>query len=146
MKRLLYLLLVCGLFAVCEQSEIVAPAQPLKASLADVIRIAQEGAAMLNDATSRTIITRRIDLNRINCRVKPATRANSATDTLYYVVNYADDAGFAIVSANENASDGARLIAVAEAGGYDNTAGNYIDRDYQYDVHMITDIINQHTY
>lgn len=121
MKRLLYLLLVCGLFAACEKSEIVAPAQPLKASLADVIRIAQEGAAMLNDATSRTIITRRIDLNRINCRVKPATRANSATDTLYYVVNYADDAGFAIVSANENASDGARLIAVAESGYY--TAG-----------------------
>lgn len=127
MKKLFYILVSAILLTACETDDWVAPITPQDDPLSDIIRIAQEGAMMLEDATTRTSVARRIDRGRISCKVNPATRAGVSDDTLYYVVNYADNAGFAIVSANDDAPDGARLIAVTEAGCY--TAGEETDNE-----------------
>lgn len=128
MKKLCLLLGMVALLATaCEKEDVVAPIEPQEDALADVIRIAQEGAAMLDDAETRSAVGRRIDHGRISCKINPATRAGESDDTLYYVVNYADNAGFAIVSANEEAPDGARLIAVTESGSY--TAGETTENE-----------------
>lgn len=119
--------LVVLLTTACEKVETVTPFELQEDPLVEVIRIAQEGAMMLEDATTRTSVARRIDRGRISCKVNPATRVGESDDTLYYVVNYADNAGFAIVSANEDAPDGARLIAVTESGNY--TAGEKTDNE-----------------
>lgn len=127
MKRFIFLLSLACLFAACEKEEVTTPALSVEDPLAEVIRIAQEGAAMLDDAQTRSVVARRIDRSSISCKINPATRAGEADDTLYYVVNYADNAGFAIVSADDNASDGARLIAVTESGSY--TAGEKTENE-----------------
>lgn len=125
MKRLL---LLCALaipcFMACEKmDEAVSPdVEQQQDPLADVIRIAMDGASMLEDGATRATANRRVNLDAISCKIHPATRAGEANDTLYYVVNYADNAGFAIVSADEHATDGERLIAVTESGSY--TAGD----------------------
>ena len=124
MKRLL---LLCALaipcFMACEKmDEVVSPdVEQQQDPLADVIRIAMDGASMLEDGATRATANRRVNLDAISCKIHPATRAGEANDTLYYVVNYADNAGFAIVSADEHATDGERLLAVIEQGSY--TAG-----------------------
>ena len=128
MKKLFLLIgLVAFLATACEKEEMVTPFEQQEDPLAEVIRIAQEGAAMLGDAETRSAVGRRIDRSRISCKINPATRAGESDDTLYYVVNYADNAGFAIVSANEEAPDGARLIAVTESGSY--TAGEQTENE-----------------
>lgn len=128
MKKLfLFIGLVAFLATACEKEEMVTPFEQQEDPLAEVIRIAQEGAAMLGDAETRSAVGRRIDRSRISCKINPATRAGESDDTLYYVVNYADNAGFAIVSANEEAPDGARLIAVTESGSY--TAGEQTENE-----------------
>lgn len=128
MKKLFLLIgMVVLLATACEKEESVTPFEPQEDPLAEVIRIAQEGAAMLGDAETRSAVGRRIDRSRISCKINPATRAGESDDTLYYVVNYADNAGFAIVSANEEAPNGARLIAVTESGSY--TAGEQTDNE-----------------
>ena len=128
MKKLCLLIgMVAFLATACEKEEMVTPFEQQEDALADVIRIAQEGAAMLGDAETRSAVGRRIDHSRISCKINPATRAGESDDTLYYVVNYADNAGFAIVSANEEAPDGARLIAVTESGSY--TAGETTENE-----------------
>ena len=127
MKKIIYLFAFAALFVACEKEEMSTPPLSVEDPLAEVIRIAQEGAAMLDDAQTRSDIARRIDRSSISCKINPATRAGEADDTLYYVVNYADNAGFAIVSADDNASDGARLIAVTESGSY--TAGEKTENE-----------------
>lgn len=129
--------MVAFLATACEKEEMVTPFEQQEDPLAEVIRIAQEGAAMLGDAETRSAVGRRIDRSRISCKINPATRAGESDDTLYYVVNYADNAGFAIVSANEEASDGARLIAVTESGSY--TAGEQTDNE---GFNMYMDMVN----
>lgn len=127
MKKIIYLFAFAALFVACEKEEMSTPPLSVEDPLAEVIRIAQEGAAMLGDAQTRSVVARRIDRSSISCKINPATRAGEADDTLYYVVNYADNAGFAIVSADDNASDGARLIAVTESGSY--TAGETTENE-----------------
>ncbi|MBQ3186614.1 MAG: Spi family protease inhibitor [Alistipes sp.] len=127
MKKIIYLFAFAALFVACEKEEMSTPPLSVEDPLAEVIRIAQEGAALLDDAQTRSVVARRIDRSSISCKINPATRAGEADDTLYYVVNYADNAGFAIVSADENASDGARLIAVTESGSY--TAGEKTENE-----------------
>lgn len=73
------------------------------------------------DSQSRSLASRRINYDGISCKIRPSTRSAGGNDTLYYVVNYADDKGFALVSADESVSDGARLLVVVERGSY--TAG-----------------------
>ncbi len=69
---------------------------------------------MLGDAETRAV-RRRIDPNRIKPCITTATRSGES-DTLYYVVNFADSAGFALVAADSTSP--APLLAVTEQGNY----------------------------
>lgn len=89
----------------------------LRVSYKDAIQIATEAVAMLDEgATTRSAVKRRVDLSKVKYHVTPQTRSGEGGDTLYYVVNYADSAGFALVSTTR--ADGDPLIAVTEQGNY----------------------------
>ena len=91
----------------CQKDQTVAPVETLRdRALREVLRIAREGASMLeDDETTRSAFGRRIDPSGVTCRIVPGTRAGESADTLYYVVNYADEAGFALVAADERMTD-----------------------------------------
>ncbi len=84
-------------------------------SLSEAIAIAQNAAKMFEGADTRSV-GRSVDMSGIECIVKPSTRSAGGNDTLLYVVNYADDNGFAVISANKSTEG---LLAVTEKGNYD---------------------------
>lgn len=95
----------------------VQTSKNLHVSYKDAIQIATEAVAMLEgDAQTRSAVKRRVDLSKVKYHVTPQTRSGEGGDTLYYVVNYADSAGFALVSTTR--ADGDPLIAVTEQGNY----------------------------
>ena len=118
MKRLLLLCaLVIPCFMACEKmDEAVSPdvEQQQDPVQSYVMRVAEEGIAMLGDAETRAV-RRHIDPNRIKPCITTATRSGES-DTLYYVVNFADSAGFALVAADSTSP--APLLAVTEQGNY----------------------------
>ena len=100
-----------------ESTNIEATLKSNRISLNEAIKIATDGIAMLESTNiTRATTSRRVDTNLIKYKIASATRAGEDADTLYYVVNYADNAGFAIVAAtrtNENP-----LLVVTEKGNY----------------------------
>ncbi|MBE6181296.1 MAG: hypothetical protein E7148_01190 [Rikenellaceae bacterium] len=124
MRRSCILFLIASLLVVaCERStettftpEIKPPkiAKSSKISISDAIKVAMEGVSMLDDAKTRAQM-RVVDPNKTETYVRPATRSGEA-DTLFYVINFADSAGFAIIAADSAASP--QLLAVAESGNY----------------------------
>lgn len=85
-----------------------------KRSLSEVLDIAQNAISLLGHE-SRSAESRSIDLENIQyvCTNKNSRSQNS--DTLLYVINYAENNGFAVVSANPNTPG---LMAVTEKGNY----------------------------
>ncbi len=69
---------------------------------------------MLGDTPTRAGVRRAIDPTRTRAFVKATTR--SEEDTLFYVVNFADSTGFALVEADTTSPT--PLIAVTEQGNY----------------------------
>ena len=124
MRRSCILFLIASLLVVaCERStetsfvpenETPKMAQSSKISISDAIKVAMEGISMLDDAKTRAQL-RVVDLNKTETYIRPATRSGEA-DTLFYVINFADSAGFAIIAADPAASP--QLLAVAESGNY----------------------------
>lgn len=121
---------VLFLFAACEKSgEVSQPAaQPVgvcvvlpegltpKIGYAEAAGIAQRGIAMLeSSASTRTSGRRVLDPTNVNYVVTPATRSGESPDTLMYVFNFADSAGFAFVA---TARESDQLFAVTEKGTY----------------------------
>ena len=99
------------------KSENVQNGKTAHVSYKDAIQIATEAVAMLEGgATTRSGIKRRVDPSKIKYHVTPTTRSGEGGDTLYYVVNYADNAGFALVSTSR--AEGDPLIAVTEQGNF----------------------------
>ena len=124
MKRITILLAVFGILTACQKGDEIhltnqKEHQPLTSniSIEEAIQIAMEGASMLEDSPiTRSHIARSVDRNNIKPYVKAATRADEEADTLFYVVNYADSAGFALVSSSRIHGD--PLLAVTEQGSY----------------------------
>ena len=99
------------------KSENVQKGKTAHVSYKDAIQIATEAVAMLEGGvTTRSGVKRRVDLSKVKYHVTPQTRSGEGGDTLYYVVNYADNAGFALVSTSR--ADGDPLIAVTEQGNF----------------------------
>ena len=111
----------------CQKEEMVVTSQvttaekkaqtvkSLRVSYKDAIQIATDAVAMLDKgATTRSDVRRRVDLSKVRYHITPQTRSGEGSDTLYYVVNYADSAGFALVSTSR--AEGDPLIAVTEQG------------------------------
>lgn len=89
-----------------------------KRSLTEALEIAQE-AASLFDNKSRSGEVRTIDMKNIQYLHSEKKSRSQGDDTLLYVINYTDNNGFAVVSANPNT---AGLIAVTEKGSYSPTS------------------------
>ncbi len=96
------------------ESETPKMAKSSKISISDAIKVAMEGISMLDDVKTR-VQQRVVDPSKTETYVRPATRSGEA-DTLFYVINFADSAGFAIIAADPAASP--QLLAVAESGSY----------------------------
>ncbi|MBQ7962992.1 MAG: C10 family peptidase [Alistipes sp.] len=150
MKKNKHLLLVLAgicFFASCQKdveptafdtpTRIEASLKTNRITLQEAIEIATDGIAMLESTDiTRANLSRRIDTNLVKYKINPATRAGEDADTLYYVVNYADNAGFAVVSttrSNENP-----LLVVTEAGNY--TPGEETENE---GFNMYMDLLNE---
>lgn len=81
----------------------------------EAISIAKDAYSAFNTKNSRGVSRVNIDKNGVHV-IKGRSSRGQASDTLMYVVNYADNNGFAIVSAS-NATE--PLIGIAEEGSYD---------------------------
>ena len=89
-----------------------------KRSLTEALGIAQEAASLFN-GKSRNVESRTIDMGNIQYLCSNPNSRSQNDDTLLYVINYADDKGFAVVSANPNTVG---LIALTEKGTYSPTS------------------------
>lgn len=118
MKKLLLLLAGVFLLTACEKEPNVAPKIEEESQLSALdrylMRVAEEGIGMLGDTPTRAGARRVIDPARTRAFVKATTR--SEEDTLFYVVNFADSTGFALVDADTTSPT--PLIAVTEQGNY----------------------------
>lgn len=134
MKRLCFIIL-CGLILYsCSKDETVTNYLESNKgntsnyrTLAEALQIAQDAASMVNDSveTRAASRTRIVDTKNVRVITSPGTRSFSANnDTLLYVLNYEDEKGFAVVSANK-ATEG--LLAVTEDGSYEESSDAYHD-------------------
>ena len=97
-----------------------------KRSLEEAKQIATKAIDFIDSNLSRSR-NRTIDLNNIKFATSQSSRSSQANnDTLFYVFNYADNAGFAIVSALKGTTG---LLAVTEEGFYDPNSKNYRENE-----------------
>ncbi|MBQ5595860.1 MAG: Spi family protease inhibitor, partial [Rikenellaceae bacterium] len=141
MKRLLLLLVVCCTAFACEQNDAVQPQNTTKQAtkskyrtLDDAIDIAEKSVSMLGEQTRAT--KRSIDRSRIRAVLdRRATTRSAAADTLIYIINFDDSAGFALVPRSTSKPE---LLAITEKGNYDgeetdNEGFNiYMDRAFEW--------------
>lgn len=141
MKRLLLLLFVCCTAFACEQNDAVQPQNTTKQAtkskyrtLDDAIDIAEKSVSMLGEQTRAT--KRSVNRSRIRAVLnKRATTRSAAADTLIYIINFDDSAGFALVPRSTSKPE---LLAITEKGNYDgeetdNEGFNiYMDRAFEW--------------
>lgn len=129
MKIRLDYLAIIGLIAASCSNDVVEEPQPsvtakntityspsaVNRTLDEAIKIANEAKGMLNNSkASRADVTREIDLtDGIKYVVSDVSRSNP--DTLLYILNYKDNAGFAVISTRRSTE---ALLAVTESGTY----------------------------
>ncbi|MBR2638451.1 MAG: C10 family peptidase [Bacteroidaceae bacterium] len=123
MKNILYIATVVMLFAACNnevmefnQQEITQQKQLSKnRTVSEAIDIANNAVGQFFEVTRAG--GKVVDIDNIEVVTSSATRSGGeGGDTLLYVVNYADNNGFAVVSASRNTEG---LLAVTEQGNYD---------------------------
>lgn len=104
----------------------------------EALAVAQDAIGMLGEScTTRSGKPRTVNTSDVQYILNSsATRSDDEPDTLMYVFNYEDNAGFAVVSANRATEE---LIAVTEQGSYvaDEETGNggfdlYMDMAAEY--------------
>lgn len=119
-----------SLSVACEKNEEVCPPAGKSAETSIVLpegltpkigyreafEIARRGIDLLKSSSStRAAGGRVLDPANVKYVVTPATRSGSSPDTLMYVFNFADSAGFALVA---TARESEQLLAVTEKGTY----------------------------
>lgn len=119
--KFLALLVCCAWLSSCENEQdnnAISPRLSHKVKferdLSDAYRIAREHATSLTN-TTRSGDSRQIAHNDVHYLTTEATRATDGFDTLYYVVNYEDDKGFAIIPKNKLLPD---VVVLTEQGNY----------------------------
>ena len=81
--------------------KIVEKSQSSTRTLDEAIKIANDARSMFDDnSSSRSFVSREVNLNDISYVTSALSRSES--DTLIYVINYKDEAGFAVVFRKEN--------------------------------------------
>lgn len=92
-------------------------------SMSEVLQIANNAAQLLQGAQTRSVI-RTVDPIATQYVITPSTRNAGGNDTLLYIVNYVNEQGFAVISANRQAEG---LLAVVEQGSYGVDGKYYTD-------------------
>ncbi len=85
-------------------------------TLGEAIQIAQNATNMFATTRGGSDNSRTVDLNNIEYVMNRVTRSDGSQDTLLYVINYENEQGFCVVSANNNTEG---LLAVTDQGEYD---------------------------
>lgn len=123
LKILLAFSLAAVVLAGCEKDAVTVdrPPQHLTESnllsYDEAMTIAENAASLLGDDDATRTSARTIDRSKVGAVLTSGTRSvEQGTDTLIYVFNYADDAGFALVAKDKRA---ASLLAVTERGSFD---------------------------
>lgn len=102
-------LAACLFFAACESgSDNPGQDDPSKITAYEAVQVATEGIALLPASAATT--DRKVDPNKVK------TCSSTTAGKLFYVVNFTNNAGFAVVRAARNA--GAQLLAVVESGNF----------------------------
>ena len=118
------LAIAASLFATsCAENEMGAiepekSAKPYIRTPEDALRIANEAALMLDSISTRATSRYAKSLQSVQTIKKSMTRSagsNISSDTIMYIVNYENEQGFAVVSANMETVD---LLALTENGSY----------------------------
>ncbi len=85
-------------------------------TLGEAIQIAQNATNMFATTRGGSDNSRTVDMNNIEYVTNRTTRSDGSQDTLLYVINYENEQGFCVVSANNNTEG---LLAVTDQGEYD---------------------------
>lgn len=99
-----------------EKTTVFYTTSSLDRGLDEAVKIAEEAVGMFVESnSSRASVNREIDLSNGGIRyiVDPSTSRSSSVDTLLYIINYKDNAGFAVISAKRSTEP---VIAVIESG------------------------------
>ena len=112
------LFICCALFPSCENapdnnfiSQKFSQKVKFERDLSDAYRIANEYAMSLT--TTRSSNSRQVAYDDIHYVTTESTRATDGLDTLYYIVNYEGDNGFAIIPRNKLLPD---VVVLTEKG------------------------------
>lgn len=116
MKKLIFIMQLGLLWSSCSNEEgVVPPSFPEKA--ASELRTPEEAIALADNLfASRTEGTRATTHTVKAVSIIGSTSGRSASDTLIYAINYADNGGFALVSAVPQGID---IIGYADEGSFD---------------------------
>ena len=108
---------VDGLLMQTETEQNTTNLLPKHRTYEEALSIAQSAIEMLGENyTTRSGEARSINTSDVQCIINnSSTRSAEALDTLMYVFNFTDNAGFAVISANRATEE---LIAVTEQGHY----------------------------
>lgn len=123
MKRLLktfVLVVVCATLFACEKeidnterTNLSNYKLKIERDIKDAYKIANKYASSLN--TTRSASSRQIDYEDVHYLVKESTRSSAESDTLYYIVNYEDNNGFAIIPRSKTLPE---VVVLTEKGNY----------------------------
>lgn len=83
-------------------------------SVEEAIILANEATGLIDNVSRSESVQRIVSKNNVRCVTNPVSR--SSQDTLLYVVNYSDNAGFAVISARRTTNDA--ILAVTESGSF----------------------------
>ena len=116
MKKFIFIMLLGLLWSSCSNEEgIIPPSSPEKA--ASELRTTEEAIALADNLfASRTEGTRASSRTVKAVSIIGSASGRSASDTLIYAINYADNGGFALVSA---VPEGIDIIGYADEGNFD---------------------------
>lgn len=128
-NTLLKWIVPCVMFVACANQEepiknevVETSINVNKRTLAEAVSIAESAVSMFDDAETRSVV-RKVSLPDTKYIVGKTATRSSEPDTLMYVLNYEDNRGFAVVSANRNTEE---LIAVSDQGNYNEELENEI--------------------
>lgn len=149
MKKKFLSIIALLTMAVASCTENIVPTEVVKSevkcenrSLEEIIHIAQNAPSLFEskDETRGTKnVKKEIDLSSITSITnKDITRTSSAIDTLLYVMNYADNKGYVIVSSKQGTPG---VIAYVEEGQYDLDEMQDNKSDIGYVVNLATNYI-----
>lgn len=119
MKKFIFLLSLMSILISCSDDYVPSnPAQEQSSrirSIADAVKIAES----LNNSGYSSRAPRSVEKNAVKVITRSSSRSSS--DTLLYVVEYGEDAGFVVVSAPKSVEP---VIAVIENGSYESAISN----------------------